>query len=586
MDDTGLGGFWALVIPRFGSMFSGDVEAVTPILVIVIWGVALWALLYASREARRADALIQESAGLIDGLDQDTLWARRNEVLTESRSRSQVVQDAWREFDGTLVDENRRLHNTVDAAEFFNEHRFAPKLFGNRFLHAAPTALTTLGLLGTFLGLTVGLSGLDLGSTSDELRTGIQTLVDGAALGFTASLWGVFMSLVTNVSERWLEGRVLRKVRALQANINHLFRIKSPEQSLSDIALSSSESNEALQVLHEKIGSALQESVQHVGDSTSKAVTDAIQGSLAPIMADLAKRAADQSADVFKEISGQLTASFNEIGISLARELQTSSESMRSTLDYMSEQLRKQTDDHITRLNASQEATAAQMHAVNEAAAAQMRAVNDAAAAQMRAVNEATERQLVMLDESLPRIVSGLDRAATLVGSATQGMETVTTGFARVSSEISETSASLAGMLADAIGTMDELAGKTTTAADALAQQQGTVTELTQKTVDAVQVLEQASRTLSGGFDGMRSAQEAFLGDLQRQLAGHTQQMSGWLSTYGDEVSKQTTKRMDEWNTQTERFTSTMLNATQALSDAIDELGVQRTTVDERSAVA
>ncbi|MBB2922998.1 anti-phage ZorAB system protein ZorA [Cellulomonas cellasea] len=564
MDDTGLGGFWALVVPRFGSMFSGDVEAVTPILVIVIWGVALWAFVYALLESRRAQRLIDESAELIEGLDPDELWARRSAVLTASRSRSRAVQDAWSEFDGTLVDENRRLHNTVDAAEFFNEHRFAPKLFGNRFLHAAPTALTTLGLLGTFLGLTVGLSGLDLGSTSDELRTGIQTLVDGAALGFTASLWGVAMSLLTNVSERWMEGRVARRLRALQADINHLFRIKSPEQSLSDIALHSSESKEALQVLHEKIGSALQESVQHVGDSTSRAVTDAIQGSLAPIMADLAKRAADQSADVFREISGQLTASFNEIGVSLARELQTSSESMRSTLDYMGERLSQHADEHLERLNALQEATAAQM----------------------RAVNEATERQLVMLDESLPRIVSGLDRAATLVGSATQGMETVTTGFARVSSEISETSASLARMLADAIGTMDELAGKTTTAAQALAQQQGTVTELTQKTVDAVQVLEQASRTLSGGFDGMRSAQEAFLADLQRQLAGHTQQMSGWLTTYGDEVSKQTTKRMDEWNTQTERFTSTMLNATQALSDAIDELGVQRTTVDERSAVA
>jgi len=39
-------------------------------------------------------------------------------------------------------------------------------------------------------------------------KAGIQTLVDGAALGFTASLWGVAMSLVTNVYERWQEHQV------------------------------------------------------------------------------------------------------------------------------------------------------------------------------------------------------------------------------------------------------------------------------------------------------------------------------------------------------------------------------------------
>ena len=550
MADQGLGDVWTFLFPRFDMLLSGDVEMITPLLVMLIWGIAGAACVFAGAQARRARALTMAAHQLLEGLEQDNLQQRRGEVHLRSQASPPAVGDAWREFDETLVSDGTQLYNTVNAEEFFNEHRFAPQLVGNRFLHAIPTALTTLGLLGTFLGLTIGLRGLDLGSTTDEMRVGIQVLVDGAALGFTASLWGVAMSLLTNVFERWQERRVVAGVRKLQDRIDHLFKMKSPEQSLTDIAAHTSESSEALQVLHEKIGSALQESVQHVGENTSRAVTDAIQSSLAPIMADLASRAADQSAEVFKEISGQLTASFNEIGTSLAAQLKESSESMRSTLDYMSEQLARQADQHLTQMNTMQMA----------------------AAAQLSAVTEATNRQITLLDESLPRVVSGLDRAATLVGAATNGMEEVATGLGAVTTQLSTTTTDLARMLNEAIGTMNDLATRTSSAADAIASQQSAVTEVTREALTAAQLLHEASGALRHGFDGLTEKQNEFNESLGRQLLKHSQEMAGWLAAYRDEVSKQTAHRMSEWNAQTERFTSTMLSTTLALSEAVDEM--------------
>ena len=236
---------------------------------------------------------------------------------------------------------------------------------------------------------------------------------------------------------------------------------------------------------------------------------------------------------------------------------------MRSTIDYMGEQLSNHTDQHLARLAALEEETFTQL----------------------RAVNDATARQALLLQESLPKLVVGLDKAASLVVAATQGMESVSSSLAGAATDIVETSTTLARMLADAIGTMDVLAGKTTSAAQSLAEQQGAATELTEKTVAAAELLQQAAGLLSGGFDGMQSTQDAFLAGLHRQLVKHTEAMSGSLAIYADDVKKQTAHRMGEWNTQTERFTSTMLNATQALSDAIDELGVQR-TADDLSSVA
>lgn len=585
MTDQGFGDIWTLIFPRFDRILSGTVESVTPWLVLIIWGVAVYAIVFALRQAHSARKRVSEANSLLEGLEPGNLWSKRSEIRAKSLTCSDTVQDAWREFDETLVTEDHRLFNTVSAEEFFHEHRFAPRLIGNRFLHAAPTALTTIGLLGTFFGLTVGLRGLDLGSTTDQLRTGIQTLVDGAALGFTASLWGVAMSLVTNVIERWQEGRVVKSVRALQARVDGLFSMRSPEQSLSEIASHTSESRVALQVLHEKIGSALQESVAHVGENTSRAITDAIQSSLAPIMLDLAAKAANQSADVFKEISGQLTSSFNEIGVSLAEELKASSESMRSTLDYMGQQLAHQADQHLAQMNVLEASAARHLEGLRTATTEQLGHLHEATAAQLRSVTEATERQMILLDDSLPRVVAGLDRTASLVCSASDGMDAVVSSLAHVTTEIGETSTSLARTLGDAIGTMGGLAERTASAASALASQQGSVQELADKAVEAAELLRAASGAFSGGFDGMRTAQERFLADLEHRLSRHTEAMGASFAAYGDVVGKQTQHRMDEWNEQTLRFTSTMLSAAQALSDAIDELDVRRVTEEAGASV-
>ena len=575
MADNGLGDVWTLILPRLDKLLSGDIEAVTPWLVLVIWAVAASASGFAWWHARAARDLVAEADRLFDGLEPGDLWAHRSAITVKSLNCPEPVKVAWREFDATLATEDRKLFNTVSAEEFFNEYRFAPRLIGNRFLHAAPTALTTIGLLGTFFGLTVGLRGLDLGSTTDQLRTGIQTLVDGAALGFTASLWGVAMSLVTNIFERWQEGGVVKSVRQLQGRIDGLFSMRSPEQSLADIALHTSESREALQVLHEKIGSALQESVAQVGENTSRAVSEAIQTSLAPVMTELATKAADQSADVFKEISGQLTASFSEIGVSLAEQLKASSESMRNTLDYISAQLTRQADQHLAQMNVMEIAAARHLEDLRAATTEQLSKLQEATSAQLRSVTDSTERQMILLDESLPRVVTGLERTAALVSAAAGGMDDVVTGLTSVTSEIGATSTALGRMLADAIGTMDNLAEKTGTAAGALATQQTSLSTLTGGAVEAAEQLRMASSAFSGGFDGMRTSQERFLADLEQRLGRHSEAMSGWLATYSDEVSKQTSNRMNEWNDQTERFTSTMLNAALALSDAVDELNVQ-----------
>lgn len=565
MKNQGLGDVWTLVFPRFGAILHGGVESVTPVLVILIWLVAAAAMTYAAGQARAAAASIAEARLLFHGVERGGLWSRRSHIHAMAALRSAPVREAWREFDETLVTEHRRVYSTVGASEFFNEERFAQGLIGNRFLHMAPTALTTLGLLGTFFGLTVGLRGLDLGSTTDELRSGIQTLVDGAALGFTASLWGVLMSLLANVVERVLERRVTRALNALQTQIDELLQVASPEQSLSDIALHTGEAREALQVLHEKVGNALQESVRHIGDDTARAVATAIDGSLAPVMAELARTAADQSAEVFKEVSAQLTASFAEVGRTLAEEMKASSWALRSALEDMGQQLVRHGEEHSTRMSALQ-----------DVAAQHLADLRDTTTQQVAQLQDATTRQLRLVEESIPRVVAELDRSATVVSSATAGMEAAASRLAEAAAAVDGTSTTLASILGRAVDTMHQLAGATAAVATHLASQQESAADLARGANDAVERLGQATAALTAGMGSMRAAQDAYFSRFAGELESHARGMEEWLNDYGAQVSRQTTDRMSEWDSQTREFTSHMVTAAQALGDAVEELHVPR----------
>jgi len=553
VDSPALNDVIGKIFPNWSALLAGSAEAVTPGLVIIIWIIAGTTCSLVLKWLRESSKHIDEARRIVADVDKESVWERRNELLDRSRKYGGVVHEAWREFDETLVDDDERLLNTVPASEFFNERTLAPKLIGNRALHAIPAILTTIGLLGTFLGLTLGLRNLSLGDTPDELRKGIQTLVDGAALGFTASLWGVITSLVVTVVERLAERSVTKRIHSLQERVDGLFEARSPEHSLSEIATSTRESSTALNVLHEKIGSVLQEQIAQISEASALTIKESIHGTLAPMMEELTKVAARQSEEVFTKVSEDLTDAFRTIGVSLAEELKSSAESMRRTLDYMGEKIAEHADAHLQ---------------------------------QAQALHELTSRQVEMLESSLPTFVGELERAAATLAGATNGLTEITSELARSAQGLGEAGAHVTQMVDGAVSSMKELTENATGAARLVSEQQGTLLALSEKATAIAERLGEAARLISSGYEGMSAAQREFLGSLRSELDEHSRAMAGWLASYGDEVSKQTTNRMDEWNEQTRKFTSTMLNAAQALSYAVEELSTRTEGAGENGVAA
>ena len=64
--------------------------------------------------------------------------------------------------------------------------------------HFAPTLLTSLGVLGTFIGVSIGLGGIDLQASNDfsALETSTTTLLDGLRTAFFTSVFGMLSALI------------------------------------------------------------------------------------------------------------------------------------------------------------------------------------------------------------------------------------------------------------------------------------------------------------------------------------------------------------------------------------------------------
>ena len=109
------------------------------------------------------------------------------------------LQSAWTDFLQNA--EVRDAHgDTCDVSRFINEDTVIYACGGTRFADMAPGILTSLGILGTFLGLVMGLSGLTLSAAdTTALLAAMEQLIGGMSTAFLTSIAGVIASLIFNL---------------------------------------------------------------------------------------------------------------------------------------------------------------------------------------------------------------------------------------------------------------------------------------------------------------------------------------------------------------------------------------------------
>ena len=270
-----------------GGMTSEGIRSLfIAVLLLIFICFLVWVFL-AGFLSRRSILFFRE---LLQGLTPDSLIDKRQDLKQRAKQGDKRLGELWVEFDETLAmsEGEKRIQNTYDAALFFNAHTLGRGITENRLLAAVPGFLTAIGVVGTFTGLFLGLSGLNPEEVSSIVR-----LIQGASIAFKTSVWGVSLSFIFNLVEKCVEQYVRYNITTLQDNIDALFPRLSPEQTLVHVHEATRQAAITLDGLSERIGNKMQETVNQVAQNVQTAVVEGLQQVLQPALKSLAQASND-----------------------------------------------------------------------------------------------------------------------------------------------------------------------------------------------------------------------------------------------------------------------------------------------------
>lgn len=215
------------------------------------------------------------------------------------------------------------------AAEVFHTKSMGQGIVGSRLLLATPAILTGLGVLGTFIGLAMGIGGLDLDSKSiEDLDKSIAPLIKGSSTAFVTSVWGVACSIFFTLGEKMLEWWAVRRIRKVEVTFNALAPRYTPEESMIVLHHSALQREETMKGLAVAIGEQMQKAMDRIGEGITNAVREALGGQAQ----DLGKMSADLMSKALTEELGKLHKAVTGMADGFKTEFGAASERLSTTI--------------------------------------------------------------------------------------------------------------------------------------------------------------------------------------------------------------------------------------------------------------
>lgn len=457
--------------------------------------------------------------------NQRSNWVSGKSMPLASAFNSMLLEVPSKKRDKPL---ERILKRCVNASEIFNASTLAHGLVGNRFLLAMPGILTGIGVLGTFVGLQIGIGGLELDSSQIEnLDKSIAPIIKGCSAAFATSVWGVVCSLLFTVIEKFLEWLVLSRIRKLQDRIDALIPRYTAEESMIEMQRASAETEDVLKGLAVAIGEEMQKAINRLGNS----ITEAVKESLGDNAKDLGKLSADLMTRALTEELGKLQDAVTKMADGFKSEFLNASTKLNSTISGF-ETIIKGVDDTVRssrdamnnaveRLNAHEDVViklkegsiqlheaAKKLSSMRDTFTLSAQKNSDAAAAQEKAasVNESVANKFQLVGDNLPQVLEAISDGARIIASLGQPLlelKDVLAKTPQIFDQQADTQAKRDKTRSDQLlGQTEKIAGAVSDAAEKLAK----VEELSKNLESSSENLKGAANSLGGLVSAIEKA--------------------------------------------------------------------------------
>lgn len=142
------------------------------------------------------------------------------------------LKNIYKKYEATIIfpDRENNMKTDEEAELYFRMDSVLSSIRVNyRLLNAGSGLMVGLGLLGTFLGLTLGVMDFD-SSNTDAIQTSINGLLNGMGTAFATSLVGMACSLVFIFLEKLIVNGLQKNINSVCEILDNVYFISQPEK--------------------------------------------------------------------------------------------------------------------------------------------------------------------------------------------------------------------------------------------------------------------------------------------------------------------------------------------------------------------
>lgn len=138
-----------------------------------------------------------------------------NDNILDSLKETKIAPLAETYSKTIIIETHDGKKSNIPASEYINDYSVCKyNKLNLRMLDTAAGTLVGLGLLGTFLGLTLGIKGFD-SSNTERINESIQGLLAGMGTAFLTSLLGMTFSILFTAADKALRHRLYKDVKEI-----------------------------------------------------------------------------------------------------------------------------------------------------------------------------------------------------------------------------------------------------------------------------------------------------------------------------------------------------------------------------------
>lgn len=503
---------------------------------------------------------------------------------------STYLKDSWREFEETLLlpgtdydDEKEVILNTRPTGSFFNQRNILWHKVNMRFYNAFPNILTGVGILGTFVGLVVGIYLAAPGLNSEDIKQAkeaLSLLLNGASLAFVTSIFGLGASLIFS----WLEKKRIHEFEqecfALVSDIDARVEYFSAERLANKALQESKKQSFSMETFANDLAVSLaglieqnvtQPMVQAVNDlkESQQAASDETLERLISEFSESISGAAGEEMKAFASTIESMNQNLTDQVDSLSKGQQAMQETSQKAVEEM---MASMTDGTVKMKEASEKATEEMMTSMSDGAVKMKEEVNEAVKDLIAGVKKSVE-------DVSNTLLDAAEESAELMDKATAGFDSALKKLSSIVEEIGDIEAATKELMdglekalsgtnqaVETVNTIGEqitaTSSKMANTADKILQSTDNVLDANDQVDEIVGRLEKANSEVKELWDSYHKRFE----NVDKSVAALFDNLQEGLANYADSTNKYILG-LDQ---QAAKVVQELASATQELSETVE----------------